>query len=171
MGNFLRCPWDLEYSEALIPFLQPGDLLGEQLVQMLQQVLILEVPLLWKASLYLPPLPNRTYPSISVLLLSFMSVLISFVIIFSLPYPPLDCRLFTLFDFDSLVAWERPCSIHQKTHNLAGGTGIESSHASESFRDLWTFRVLWDPEERTPGWAWVMNVVKSSQKRHHSVGR
>lgn len=66
------------------------------------------VPPLWEASLDLSPLLNNANLFVSVLLLCFTSVSISFVIRFSLLDPPLECellqgRLLNLFNLDSPV--------------------------------------------------------------------
>lgn len=62
----------------------------------------------------------------------------------------------------------RLCNIQLKTHDPAGDTGIENSNASGCFKGLWALRTVWDWEERMPGFAWVLNVVKISHKRQHS---
>lgn len=97
-----------------------------------------------------------------------MSVLISFVVIFSLLYPPLDCQLPQCRPTLIPQRFGEDCKTQLKTPHLERETGIESDNASGSFVVLWTFRALWDQEQRMTGFGWVMSVVKASLKKQHS---
>lgn len=99
MSNFLRCPCGPEYSEneqklKLISFIHSTSIFGERLCRRYsKQILSFGVLPLWEVSLDLLLLLNKTNPFASVLLLCFLSVLISFVTYVFSFWVPRGCEL------------------------------------------------------------------------------